>query len=286
VLNDNDLRRTYERLGDAGVKTASQHAIDHQHIMTQMVVYYASSLILAFLMTFSGSNGAFEVTVFGLIVTMFIEVVLVLEEWTLPYWLFPYTTAADVVSILRRLFPAFMNGTRGIIEAFNEDNKGARIHILTQVSTTMEYISQKMSGALLTFCSDRCNSMESSSSNNNSNGVSQEIESIKVHGVMNRMMHSLNQKENKDKYKDSILLTQKRALLCQDPMRLKMGTSSLEHSSTSSSNETENWLITYGRSWVDLFMNDGALVWVRNLFIYILIRYSARKFIPGFKDDE
>lgn len=67
VLADNELRRAYDLLGDAGVKTASQSVIDHKYIIVQMLVYYASTLIFAFLMTFSESTGdAMGMSIFGL----------------------------------------------------------------------------------------------------------------------------------------------------------------------------------------------------------------------------
>ena len=57
----------YERLGDAGVKVSAQTVIDHKYIIIQMLVYYASSMIFAFLMTFSESGGDAMITaLFGL----------------------------------------------------------------------------------------------------------------------------------------------------------------------------------------------------------------------------
>jgi len=57
VLKDNELRRVYEILGDHGVKIAEKSVVDHRYIITQMLVYYFSSLIFTFLMTFSEPTG-------------------------------------------------------------------------------------------------------------------------------------------------------------------------------------------------------------------------------------
>jgi hypothetical protein len=68
------MREVYDRLGDAGVKVAAQTVIDHKYIIIQMLVYYASSLIFAFLMTFSESTGdAMNASFFGLV-----------GKWSLP----------------------------------------------------------------------------------------------------------------------------------------------------------------------------------------------------------
>ena len=68
VIIEPDLRRVYNILGDAGVKASVQTVIDHKYIMTQMVVYYASTLVFAFLMTFSDPTGdAFALALFGLV---------------------------------------------------------------------------------------------------------------------------------------------------------------------------------------------------------------------------
>ena len=62
--------QVYDRLGDAGVKVAANSVIDHKYIIIQMIVYYSSSMIFAFLMTFSESSGDAMVTsIFGLIST-------------------------------------------------------------------------------------------------------------------------------------------------------------------------------------------------------------------------
>lgn len=67
VLSANDMRSVYDRLGDQGVKVASQSVIDHRYLFLQFIVYYASSAIFAFLMTMSEPSGdAMELSFFSL----------------------------------------------------------------------------------------------------------------------------------------------------------------------------------------------------------------------------
>ena len=68
VLLNPDTRQVYDRLGDAGVKVTARSVIDHKYIIIQMLVYYSSSVIFTFLMTFAESSGDAMVTsLFGLI---------------------------------------------------------------------------------------------------------------------------------------------------------------------------------------------------------------------------
>lgn len=70
VLLNPDTRQIYERLGDAGVKVSAQTVIDHKYIIIQMLVYYSSSIIFAFLMTFAEPSGdAMSTSFFGLVGT-------------------------------------------------------------------------------------------------------------------------------------------------------------------------------------------------------------------------
>ena len=90
VITDKDLKREYNRLGELGVKLVSHKSnnnnggdvlsgggggggggggmvIDHKYLLLQLIVYYASSLIFAFLMTFSEpTSEALSLSVFGL----------------------------------------------------------------------------------------------------------------------------------------------------------------------------------------------------------------------------
>ena len=68
VLLNPDTRQVYERLGDAGVKASSQTVISHKYIVIQMLVFYFSSVIFTFLMTFAESSGdAMTASFFGLL---------------------------------------------------------------------------------------------------------------------------------------------------------------------------------------------------------------------------
>jgi DnaJ-class molecular chaperone len=67
VLIDRELRGIYERLGDAGVKAAKHTVIDHKYILLQMLVYYGSTAIFAFMMNFSEATGdSMSLSFFGL----------------------------------------------------------------------------------------------------------------------------------------------------------------------------------------------------------------------------
>lgn len=68
IITDKDKRREYNRLGEHGVAVLAQAVVDYKYILIQMVVFYASSLVFAFLMTFSEpTNDAFEICIFGLL---------------------------------------------------------------------------------------------------------------------------------------------------------------------------------------------------------------------------
>jgi hypothetical protein len=68
VLLNPDTRQVYERLGDAGVKASAQTVISHKYIVIQMLVYYCSSVIFTFLMTFAEASGdAMTLSFFGLL---------------------------------------------------------------------------------------------------------------------------------------------------------------------------------------------------------------------------
>jgi len=136
ILSDKEKRREYNRLGDAGVATSAQQVIDHKYLLIQMIVYYASTVIFAFMMTFSEPTGdAFSVSLFGLIVMLFLEMLLVVQEMPLPAWFLPSLTAHDIISTMHRLFPAFMNGCRCVTGAFHVDRKAARVEALDLIAS-------------------------------------------------------------------------------------------------------------------------------------------------------
>ena len=67
VLSNADFRRAYDMLGENGAKLAAQSVVDLKYIVIQMLVYYASTLVFTFLMTFSESTGdVLGSSIFGL----------------------------------------------------------------------------------------------------------------------------------------------------------------------------------------------------------------------------
>ena len=79
VLMNPDTRHVYDRLGDAGVNVAARTVIDHKYIILQMLVYYFSSVVFAFLMTFAEPSGdAMSAAFFGLTGTI---LVLLRYQW-------------------------------------------------------------------------------------------------------------------------------------------------------------------------------------------------------------
>jgi DnaJ-class molecular chaperone len=57
ILVNPETRSLYDRLGESVAKASTQTVIDHKYIIIQMFVYYCSSSILAFFMTFSEHSG-------------------------------------------------------------------------------------------------------------------------------------------------------------------------------------------------------------------------------------
>lgn len=150
VIIEPDLRRVYNILGDAGVKASAQTVIDHKYIMLQMAVYYGSTTIFAYLMTFSDETGdAFSLALFGLIFMLFAETCLVVEEFELPSWFLPYTTSHDIIVILHRIFPAFMNGGRSIMSVFSVNEKNTTVQAMQSMQQSVSYVGSKLCAVLL-----------------------------------------------------------------------------------------------------------------------------------------
>jgi curved DNA-binding protein CbpA len=67
VLSNKDKRREYNRLGESGVQVSAQTVIDHKYLLIQLIVYYTSTGIFAFIMTLSEPTGdALSFSLFGL----------------------------------------------------------------------------------------------------------------------------------------------------------------------------------------------------------------------------
>ena len=145
TLIDKEKKREYNRLGDAGVALMDKAVIDLRYLILQLVVYYGTSLIFAFMMTFSEPTGdAFMFSLFGLMVMLLVEMLLVVKEVPLPIWFLPQRTPFEVVGVFRRLFPAFMNGCRCITGAFHIDHKKNREAALDALTTSTKALSMRL----------------------------------------------------------------------------------------------------------------------------------------------
>ena len=77
-----------------------------------------------------------------------VEATLVLEQVPIPPWLLPYNTTHDIILLLHRLYPAYMNGVRCIIGAFIENHKGRRVAALFELNEAAKAVTQKTSGVI------------------------------------------------------------------------------------------------------------------------------------------
>lgn len=67
VIGNSETKRAYNLLGETGAKIAAKSTLDLKYILVQMIVYYGSSLLYAFFLTFSESTGeAMTTSVYGL----------------------------------------------------------------------------------------------------------------------------------------------------------------------------------------------------------------------------
>lgn len=65
---------------------------------------------------------------------LMIEVLFVLQEVQLPSWFLPFYTPHEMISVLRRLFPAFMNASRSVVGAFYYNKKDIRVEALQKLA--------------------------------------------------------------------------------------------------------------------------------------------------------
>lgn len=79
---------------------------------------------------------------------LLIECALILEHVKIPVWLLSRNTSFDVVSLLHRLYPAFMNGCRCIVGAFVIDHKNRRLEALQDLSDSIKSITVKATGLI------------------------------------------------------------------------------------------------------------------------------------------
>ena len=176
-----------------------------------MIVYYGSSFIFAFLMTFSEISGdALSISIFGLfskllfysilnsiirlmfhfIAMMFIESLLVLQEVALPNWLLPNYSTFDVITIMHRLYPVFINCTRSITGAFYEDIRQNRVKLLTKLTDIINkngnYLNDLLKQTIDIYSNDfiENNSIEFND-NNNETSINESIPTIAI-GLMDK----------------------------------------------------------------------------------------------------
>jgi len=71
------------------------------------------------------------------------ESLVTLEDFILPTWFLPSNTAHEVISTLRRLFPAFMNGCRCILGAYYQDPIKLREAALRELTSASRAVSLK-----------------------------------------------------------------------------------------------------------------------------------------------
>ncbi|CAM9863191.1 unnamed protein product [Phaeothamnion confervicola] len=115
VLMDMEYRPIYDKLGPDAVKARKR--LDETAILIEMLVFYVSWGVLAYLLTLGKGAATARSWIFtGLILMLIIEVAMVLngEGSALPAWLFPWWTEHEVVWMLHSVFPAYMNGCRSL----------------------------------------------------------------------------------------------------------------------------------------------------------------------------
>lgn len=308
VIIEPDLRRVYNLLGDAGVKASVQTVIDHKYIMTQMIVYYASTLIFAFLMTFSDPTGdAFSLALFGLIFMLFAETCLVIEEFELPSWFLPYTTSHDIVTTLHRIFPAFMNGGRSIIGVFSENEKDDTMQALASMQQSASYVGSKLCAMLIQITSTTTGGgLLDGGNGDDSGGIGMSIEgtgtsaaatrreieerNIQEHGLMAAKIKAVRRQISGCAWdceggREIARVTTKGTVLA-DPALLRAsqrqegeagpgnGGAGAEHGEGTAGAGGAGGLVE------SLSAMFGEYMWVRNLLAYCLMRYLVRGYMP------
>ena len=137
VLSSGELRSIYDRLGEQGLRVFAGEggaALDLSHVITQIFLGSASSILLAFFMTITEPTGdAFAHSMFGLGVIVLLEMIFVVGGRPLPAYLFPSWSTHDLVSALHSLFPAGMHACRCICSSLHEDPFLYRVEVLDRL---------------------------------------------------------------------------------------------------------------------------------------------------------
>jgi hypothetical protein len=78
-------------------------------------------------------------------VMLLVEMLLVVQEVPLPSWFLPDITPNDIITVMHRLYPAFMNGCRCITGAFYVDRKAQRVAALEAVLNSTKDMASRLS---------------------------------------------------------------------------------------------------------------------------------------------
>jgi len=256
ILSNAENRGIYNRLGDDGVKYASQAVVDQKYISIQLLVYYASSAIFAFFMTMSEPSGdALSYSVFGLAAMLLFEAIIVLEETPIPSWIFPYHTPYGMISLLHRIFPAYMNGCRCICGSFYEDPIRSRYEALTDLATANRVLTQKAYNMVqsvwlyIAQSNQQTDNSKISLQHMNSNGL---VKKGIIEYALSLLRHQLEETDEKQ----GIEMIEEKSLLVKNKKKLAA------HEKSSS-----------GRN---------RWIWLRNLAVYVVVfamiaRYGQNK---------
>jgi hypothetical protein len=76
---------------------------------------------------------------------LLVEMLLVVQEVPLPSWFLPDITPNDIITVMHRLYPAFMNGCRCITGAFYVDRKAQRVAALEAVLNSTKDMASRLS---------------------------------------------------------------------------------------------------------------------------------------------
>lgn len=78
---------------------------------------------------------------------LLVEIILVLQEFTLPSWFLPSNTPYDCVANLHRIFPSYMNACRCVSGAYFVDRKANAVQSLGMIGNRMLEISTRLGAA-------------------------------------------------------------------------------------------------------------------------------------------
>jgi hypothetical protein len=171
---------------------------------------------------------------------LLIESALILEQVKIPVWLLSHNSSYDVVSLLHRLYPAFMNGCRCIVGAFVIDHKSLRIEALQELNESLKSVTLKTKNIIqrTEAISRAAFSNEISDDRNNRKGTDSVTMASALRGIQ------------RDSVYDSIVkAVQKRTVIIQDPVLLRREEKS---------------------GWADYD-------WLRNIVLYLFARFILIK---------